>query len=123
MSEVIQHTSDTLVGIKLSEAAIHFCLSYLSKKKDSKGIRLSVKEQGCSGFTYVVEDVANPEKNDIVQALSPNSAYQLYIDKASYPFLKGITIDYVKQGLNCKFVFDNPYETGQCGCGKSFTVD
>jgi iron-sulfur cluster assembly protein len=32
-------------------------------------------------------------------------------------------VDYVKQGLNYKFVFNNPNQTGQCGCGESFTVD
>jgi iron-sulfur cluster assembly accessory protein len=121
MSEVVQHKSDGLVGIKLTEAATHFYLAHLNKQKGRKGIRLSVKERGCSGFSYVVEDVENPEKNDIVQPLSPD--YQLYIDHASYPFVKGMTIDYVRQGLNYKFVFNNPNETGQCGCGESFTVD
>jgi iron-sulfur cluster assembly protein len=45
------------------------------------------------------------------------------IDKASFPYLNGIALDYVKQGLNQKFVFNNPNQTGQCGCGESFTVD
>ena len=30
-------------------------------------------------------------------------------------------VDYVKQGLNYKFIFNNPNQTGQCGCGESFT--
>ena len=44
------------------------------------------------------------------------------IDKSSYPYLKGMHVDYVKQGLNYKFIFNNPNQTGQCGCGESFTV-
>lgn len=121
MSEVMQHTSDTAFGVTLSEAAIRHVLSYLGKQKDSKGIRLSVKKTGCSGLSYVVDYVLAPQDNDIVQSLSDN--YQLYIDKASYPYLKGMNIDYVKQGLNHKFVFDNPNQKGQCGCGESFTVE
>jgi iron-sulfur cluster assembly protein len=49
--------------------------------------------------------------------------YDLYIEKNSYPFLKGVRIDYVKQGLSSKLVFDNPNQTGLCGCGESFTVN
>lgn len=121
MTEVMQHVSDTSIGITFSEAAIRHALSYLRQQKDSKGIRLSVKKTGCSGLSYVVDYVIAPEPQDLVQALSEN--YQLYIDKASYPFLKGMSIDYVKQGLNYKFVFNNPNQKGQCGCGESFTVD
>ena len=60
-------------------------------------------------------------EQDIVSPLTEDCL--ICIDKASYPYLKGIQIDYVKQGLNQKFVFNNPNQTGQCGCGESFTVD
>jgi iron-sulfur cluster assembly protein len=33
-----------------------------------------------------------------------------------------LMIDYVKQGLQTKFVYQNPMQTGQCGCGESFTI-
>lgn len=121
MSDLMLHTSDTAFGISLTEAATRHVLSYLDKQKDSKGVRLSVKKTGCSGLSYVVDYVFFAEDNDIVQFLSEN--YQLYIDKASYPYLKGMRVDYVKQGLNHKFIFENPNQKGQCGCGESFTVD
>ncbi|KTC85690.1 MULTISPECIES: HesB/IscA family protein [Legionella] len=121
MSEVMQHTSETGFSVTLSETAIHHVIAYLDKQTDSKGIRLSVKKTGCSGLSYVVDYVTTAQANDIVQEL-PNN-YQLYIDKASYPYLKGMNIDYVKQGLNHKFVFNNPNQTGACGCGESFTVE
>lgn len=120
MSEVMQHTSDTTVGVTLSEAALRHVLTYLTKQSGSKGIRFSVKKTGCSGLSYVVDYVSTPQDNDIVQRLTDE--YYLYIDKASYPVLRGMSIDYVKQGLNYKFVFNNPNQTGQCGCGESFTV-
>ncbi|KTD24772.1 Fe-S cluster assembly protein [Legionella lansingensis] len=121
MSEVMQHISDLVTGVTLSEAAKRHILSYLSKQKDSKGIRLSVKKTGCSGLSYVVDYVVAPQDNDIVQPLTDE--YQLCIDKGSYPYIKGMHVDYVKQGLNYKFVFNNPNQKGQCGCGESFTVD
>jgi iron-sulfur cluster assembly accessory protein len=120
MSEVMQHASTSAQGILLSEAAKSHILSYLNKQ-GQKGIRLSVKKTGCSGLSYVIDYVDTPQEHDLVLPLTDD--YILCIDKGSYPFLKGMEVDYVKQGLNHKFTFSNPNQTGQCGCGESFTVD
>jgi len=119
MSEVMQYSSASQDALQVSDAAMRHILSYLAKN-DSKGIRLSVKKTGCSGLSYVVDYVTAPAANDIVIPLAED--YLISIDKNSYPYLKGMHIDYVKQGLNQKFVFNNPNQTGQCGCGESFTV-
>ncbi|WED43810.1 HesB/IscA family protein [Legionella cardiaca] len=121
MSEVMQHISSSAKHITLSETALRHILAYLGKQQENKGVRLSVKKTGCSGLSYVVDYVLAPQENDVVQPLA--EGYLLCIDKASYPYLKGMSVDYVRQGLNYKFVFDNPNQKGQCGCGESFTVD
>ncbi len=120
MSDVVQHVSSQTPAITLSEAAIRHVLSYLAKQIKSKGIRLSVKKKGCSGLSYVVDYVEVPLDEDIVLPLAND--HLICIDKSSYPYLKGMHVDYVKQGLNYKFVFNNPNQTGQCGCGESFMV-
>lgn len=120
MSEVVQQKFEPTVGVFFSDAAREHVLAYLKKRQDSKGIRLSVKKTGCSGLSYVVDYVLAPEADDAVFPLGED--YWIYVDKKSYPFLKGIHVDYVKQGLNQKMVFTNPNQTGQCGCGESFTV-
>lgn len=121
MSETIQHVASSAPTVTFSETATHHVLSYLAKQNDSKGIRLSVKKTGCSGLSYVVDYVEAPLTDDIVLPLTKD--YLICIDKKSYPYLKGMHVDYVKQGLNYKFVFNNPNQTGQCGCGESFTVE
>ncbi|MFA5959323.1 MAG: iron-sulfur cluster assembly accessory protein [Tatlockia sp.] len=121
MSEVMQHVSDTTQGIHLTDAALQHVVNYLARQEECKGIRLSVKKTGCSGLSYVIDYVQAPSENDCIQPLT--EALNLYIDKGSYPYLKGMQMDYVKEGLNYKFVFQNPNQTGQCGCGESFTVD
>lgn len=121
MSEVMKHRSDRSLAVTLSEVAMRHILSFLTQQKANKGVRFSVKKTGCSGLSYAVDFVTIPKNNDIVQVL--NDEYQLYIDKASYPYLKGMHVDYIKQGLNYKFVFNNPNQTGECGCGESFTVN
>ncbi|KTD22919.1 HesB/IscA family protein [Legionella londiniensis] len=121
MNEVVQHASDKeLQMVKLTDPALRHVIAYLSKQ-GSKGIRLSVKKTGCSGMSYVIDYIDEPGGDDYVVPL--NDDYVLCVDKKSYPFLKGVVMDYIKQGLNFKFVFTNPNQTGQCGCGESFTVE
>ena len=120
MSEVMKQASSSAPPVTFSEAAMGHVLSYLAKQEQSKGIRLSVKKTGCSGLSYVVDYVDAPLADDIVMTLIDDNV--VCIDKSSYPYLKGMHVDYVKQGLNSKFVFNNPNQTGQCGCGESFTV-
>jgi iron-sulfur cluster assembly protein len=121
MSVVIQHAEELSPHIRLSESAIKHLLVYLDKNEGNRGVRLSVKKTGCSGLSYVVDYVSEPKDTDLMMPLAQE--YALWIDRKSYPFLKDMDVDYVQQGLNFKFVFNNPNQTGQCGCGESFTVD
>ncbi|MCH9755739.1 MAG: iron-sulfur cluster assembly accessory protein [Gammaproteobacteria bacterium] len=121
MSEVMQHVPSKTPPMALTKAAQKHVLSYLAKKPDSKGIRFSVKKTGCSGLSYVIDYIDAPHSDDITLPLGED--YMMCLDKKSYPFLKGTEVDYVKQGLNYQFVFRNPNQTGQCGCGESFTVN
>ncbi|MCP0914312.1 MULTISPECIES: HesB/IscA family protein [Legionella] len=116
----VMQVSKSETQVKLTDAACKHVLAYL-QKQGSHGIRLSVKKTGCSGLSYVVDYVEKAAAGDVIMPL--NEHYILCIEKTSYPYLKGMEIDYVKQGLNYKFVFNNPNQTGQCGCGESFTVD
>ena len=121
MSDVSYYTPTKEPEVRLTDAATSHVLAYLAKKKESKGIRFSVKKTGCSGLSYVIDYVDAPSPEDIVLPLGEH--HLICLDKKSYPFLKGIEVDYVKQGLNYQFVFNNPNQTGQCGCGESFTVE
>lgn len=121
MSVIIQCAETVIPDIVFTEAAQKHLLTYLAKNPEHKGVRLSVKKTGCSGFSYVVDYVKCPENEDVILPLS--DLYVVCVDKSSIPFLKGMEVDYVRQGLNYKFIFNNPNQTGQCGCGESFTVD
>ena len=117
----MRHVSlSTTAAIELTPAALKRIVVCLEKKPDCRALRLSVKKTGCSGLSYVMDYVSAPEAHDVLIPLEQD--YILCVDKSSYPFLKGMQIDFVRQGLNEKFVFNNPNQTGQCGCGESFTV-
>ena len=119
MSNEVLKVNASKPSVSFSDAAVRHVLSYLAKS-NSNGIRLTVKKTGCSGLSYVVDYVEAPSSDDIVLPLA--AEHLVCIDKLSYPYLNGMHVDYVQQGLNFKFVFNNPNQKGQCGCGESFTV-
>lgn len=121
MSEVMHHSSTPGLQITLSDAALRHLVSHLEKNTAHCGVRLAVKKTGCSGYSYVVDYVKTPNIKDLAIPLSGD--YLMYVDKESFLYLNKLHIDYVKQGLNSKLIFTNPNQTGQCGCGESFTVD
>lgn len=120
MTEVIKHQASPK-GILFTESSKKHFLAGLAKNQTAKGLRFSLKKTGCSGLSYVVDYVEEAKENDLVFNFEGN--FLLYVDKASWPLLKGTTVDFIKEGLNRKLTFSNPNQTGQCGCGESFTVD
>ena len=91
----------------------------LAKRGKGVGIRLGVRTTGCSGLAYKLEYVDQPDDSDL--RFEENDAV-VFIDPKSMPYLEGITIDYVRKGLNEGFEFINPNVKDQCGCGESFRV-
>lgn len=86
--------------------------------KPGVGLRLGVKGGGCSGFSYKLEFDQKKEGDIVV----PYEQFNVYLDRKSTVYLRGITLDYQK-GLSGKgFVFNNPNATNTCGCGESFAV-
>ena len=89
--------------------------------KNYAGIRLGVKTTGCSGLAYVLEYVQEykPSDSDINYA---QQDFVVLVDKKNEVYLQGVTVDYVRQGLNEGFEFLNPNERDRCGCGESFRI-
>lgn len=105
--------------ISVTEKAAESIKHKITKRGKGKGIRIGVKTTGCSGLAYVLEFVDYPDSQD---SFVECNGCTIYIDPKSCPYLEGMTIDYVKKGLNEGFEFINPNEKDRCGCGESFTV-
>ena len=107
-------------SITITEAACAHIKKFLDPAHKKAGFKLSVKKSGCSGYAYLADIAEQPTENDIC---TEKNGIQLFIDKASLPFLKGTTIDLIDKGLYQKqLYFDNPNVEDSCGCGESFTV-
>lgn len=107
--------------ISLTERAAEKVKLNLQKRGKGIGIRVGVKTTGCSGLAYVLEYV-DIDKNIIDQLVVEQQGVKVFVDKKSLVYLNGLTMDWVKQGLNEGFEFKNPNEKNKCGCGESFNV-
>lgn len=93
----------------------------LLQSKGYAGIRLGVKTTGCSGLAYTLEYVREyTAEPDVINYAQPD--FVVLVDPKHNVYLQGMTMDYVRQGLNEGFEFLNPNERDRCGCGESFRV-
>ena len=107
--------------ISLTETAADKVKFNLAQRPTGLGIRVGVKTTGCSGLAYVLEYL----KEDKFDPADEKIVYKNFIVKVStrdVVYLRGLVVDYVKNGLNEGFEFRNPNERDRCGCGESFRV-
>jgi iron-sulfur cluster assembly protein len=107
------------MAISLTESAAHRVRTHLEKRGNGVGLRLGIKKTGCSGFAYVVNYADAIEPDD---AVFEARGVKVVVDPTSLPLIDGTVVDFVKQGLNEAFKFQNPKAKGECGCGESFNV-
>lgn len=105
--------------IHLTQNAATHIKNFLDNRGKGEGIRVGIKTSGCSGLAYVLEFVDEIDPHDqVFNQLGVN----VFVDPKSLVYLNGLEMDYVKNGLNEGFEFNNPNKKGECGCGESFTV-
>ncbi len=82
-------------------------------------VRVGVKSGGCSGLSYELKFDKEKAENDKVFV---DNDVKIIIDKRSFLYLVGTTLEY-SGGLNgTGFVFNNPNANRTCGCGESFSL-
>jgi len=82
-------------------------------------IRVGVKSGGCSGLSY---DLKFDKKEDEEDKVFEDNGVKIIVDKKSFLYLIGTTLEY-SGGLNgTGFVFNNPNANRTCGCGESFSL-
>ncbi len=107
------------MAITLTESAAARVRAFMDSRGKGIGLRLGVRTTGCSGMAYVLEFVDDLGEDDQV---FEDQGVKVIVDPKSLVYLDGTQLDYVKQGLNEGFEFNNPNVKGECGCGESFNV-
>lgn len=107
------------MSISLTDKAASRVRDFLARNAGAVGLRLGVRKTGCSGFAYTVDYAEAIAADDLV---FESQGVKLIVAPDHLGYIDGARIDYVREGLNEKFAFENPNATSQCGCGESFSV-
>jgi iron-sulfur cluster assembly protein len=107
------------MAVTMTERAARHVAGFLERRGKGVGLRLGVRTTGCSGMAYKLEyaDAARPEDQQF-----ESHGVKIFIDPKSMSYLDGTELDFVREGLNEGFKFNNPQEKNRCGCGESFNV-
>jgi iron-sulfur cluster assembly protein len=106
--------------INISDSARDRLLHLLDKKEEKNAyVRVGVESGGCSGLSYKLDfDDTKKEDDELIE----DNQIKLLINKKSFLYLVGTTLEF-SDGLNGKgFVFNNPNASRTCGCGESFSL-
>lgn len=107
--------------LTITELASKKIKQYLTKRGKGAGIRIAVKTTGCSGLAYVLEYVDEYVYEEGVINFAQKD-FAVLVSQKHLPYIQGMTVDYVRNGLNEGFEFRNPNERDRCGCGESFRI-
>ena len=105
--------------ITLSDSAKLHIEKVLANEPDGLGLRLAIKTTGCSGNQYVIETAKSINEEDKTMEFE---GIKIIVDKNSLRYLVGTELDFVRDGLNSSFKFNNPNAAESCGCGESFSL-
>ena len=107
------------MAVTLSESAAKHVSAFLAKRGKGVGVRLGVRTSGCSGMAYKLEFADEETPEDVV---FESHGLKVLVDPKSLAYLEGTELDFVREGLNEGFKFNNPNAKANCGCGESFAV-
>ncbi|WP_225721650.1 iron-sulfur cluster assembly protein IscA [Candidatus Vallotiella sp. (ex Adelges kitamiensis)] len=107
------------MAITLTGKAAQHAQEYLMRRGKGIGLRLGVSTTGCSGLAYKLEYVDELDSRDIV---FESHGIKVFVDRKSLSYIDGTELDFVREGLNEGFQFNNPNMKDACGCGASFRV-
>lgn len=107
-------------AIRLSEAAATRIREIMENAEGAyQGVRVGVTNGGCAGMAYTMDYAAEAQAfEEVVE----DKGVKVFIDPKAIMFLIGTEMDYVREKLGARFVFNNPNQTAACGCGESVTL-
>ena len=106
--------------VKLTEAAAARIGQIMNEAHGKyQGVRVGVTNGGCAGMSYTM-DYASEAKP--FEEVMEDKGVKIFIDPKAILFLIGTELDFVKEKLGARFVFNNPNQTSACGCGECVQI-
>jgi len=107
-------------AVRLSDAAAsRICEIMDGAEGKYEGVRVGVTNGGCAGMSYTMDyaETAKP-----LEEVVEDKGVKVFIDPKAILFLIGTEVDFVKEKMGARFVFNNPNQTAACGCGESVSI-
>ena len=107
--------------MRLTDAAAERIKAVMAKAdRPVAALRVGVKNGGCAGMSYYMEyaDEVDP-RDEVIE----DKGVRILVDPKAVLFLLGTEMDYKVDKLSAQFVFNNPNQTGACGCGESVQIE
>ena len=107
-------------ALRLTDAAADQIKAVMARAdRPAVGLRVGLKNAGCAGMSYTLDfaDKQNP-LDEVVE----DKGARVLIDPKAILFLIGTEMDFVKDKMQSRFVFNNPNQTDACGCGESVAL-
>ncbi|KRX21788.1 Iron-sulfur cluster assembly 1 -like protein, mitochondrial [Trichinella nelsoni] len=106
---------NTRVPVIITDRAKNKICEYLKQKPEMAGLKIGVKQRGCSGLSYTLNYVRTKENTDEEVIFN---GVRIFIEPKALLTIIGSEIDYVETRLSTEFVFRNPNIKATCGCGE-----
>ncbi|MBL6852535.1 MAG: iron-sulfur cluster assembly accessory protein [Alphaproteobacteria bacterium] len=107
-------------AVKLTDAAAARIRDIMADAEGRyQGVRVGVTNGGCAGMSYTMDYAEEIKPLDEVVE---DKGVKIFIDPKAILFLIGTEMDFVKEKLGARFVFNNPNQTAACGCGESVSI-
>ncbi|HTH35549.1 MAG TPA: iron-sulfur cluster assembly accessory protein [Xanthobacteraceae bacterium] len=107
--------------MRLTDAAADRIKAVMAKAdRPIAAVRVGVKNGGCAGMSYTMEYA---EKINPLDEVVEDKGVSILIDPKAVLFLLGTEMDYKVEKLSAQFIFNNPNQTGACGCGESVQLE
>ena len=107
-------------AIRLSDSAAERIREIMEAGEGKyEGVRVGVKNGGCAGMSYTMDYA---ESAAPFEEIVEDKGVKVFIEPKAIMFLIGMEVDFVREKLGARFVFNNPNQTASCGCGESVSI-
>ncbi len=107
-------------AVRLSDAAAARIGEIMANAEGKyAGVRVGVTNGGCAGMSYTMDYA---EELKPFEEVVEDKGVKVIIDPKALMFLLGTELDFVREKMGARFVFNNPNQTAACGCGESVSI-
>lgn len=106
--------------LQISDAAARRIREVVASRPEGfVGLRVGLKDGGCSGYAYDLAFEAAPQPEDLVLE---HEGAKVFVHPLHVPYLGGSVLQWSEEAFQAGFTLDNPNVSRTCGCGESFDV-